>query len=151
MSVIGVSARALWRGIFAASLTGVAVLALSACAADVTEDWDEPASYSMTVVYEAYGDVSGTFEVEVRDHEVLSVTRTAVGALFDESTRLDRKQFSLRQIVGRYQTALTHRDATQSIVFDSSGNPVVVEIDWDTRRPHDEQKWTITELTVTGA
>ncbi len=140
-----------WRGVMAACLMGASVMTLAGCAADTTAGWDEPASYSMTVVYEAYGGVGGTFEVEVRDHQVLTVTRTTVGALLKEPSRREREQFSLRQIVGRYQTALTHRDATQFIEFDAHGNPAVVEVDWDVRRPHDEQKWTITHVTVNGA
>lgn len=118
---------------------------------DPTRGWDEPADYSATIRYQAYDIDAGTYRIVVRDHEVTSFVRVDHRGIVPEDTRgPDHDYFTLRQIVGRYQTARTHAEIGAVIEFDEDGMPSYVSIDWEPYRITDEQAWYITDIRVKG-
>ena len=129
----------------------VALLGITACSVphDPTRGWDEPRDYSVTIRYQAYDIDAGTYRIIVRDHEVASFVRVDHrGVVPDEARGPDSDYFTLRQIVGRYQTALADRESRERIVFDENGMPTEVTIDWAPLRITDEQSWFITDLDI---
>lgn len=116
--------------------------------ANVTDGWDEPPNYSMVVHYEAFDADAGEYQLTVVNHEVVEFERIDHrGPLFDEE-RMNIQDFSLRQIVGLYRASLVHREATQSITFDSGDIPTRVTIDWHPDTPTNEQSWKISEFNI---
>jgi hypothetical protein len=134
-----------------AASVAVALLGTTGCSApnDPTRGWDEPRDYSVTVRYQAYDIDAGTYRVIVRDHEVASFVRIDHrGVVPDEGRGPDADYFTLRQIVGRFQTALADRDSRERIAFGDDGMPTEVTIDWQPLRITDEQAWFITDIDV---
>jgi hypothetical protein len=116
---------------------------------DPTSGWDEPSNYSATVRYQAYDVDAGTYRIVVRDHEVVSFARIDHrGVIPEESRGPNERYFTLRQLVGRFQTAFADRESSEAIEFDDNGVPTSITIDWQPLRITDEQAWFITDVVV---
>lgn len=123
------------------------VLAGCGASEDPTAGWDEPADYTATIKYQAYDADAGTYRVVVRGHEVLSFVRIDHRGPAPVTGYKPRgKHFTLRQIVGRYQTAAADRESVEEITFGEDGMPTYIGIDWQPLRITDEQAWFITDV-----
>lgn len=127
-------------------------LGLAGCApplVDPTLGWDEPANYTATVDYRAYDTESGTYRIVVVNHEPVEFERIDNrGAVFSTTALRSASDFTLRQIVGRYQTALADRESAETLTWDEEHMPSEVDIDWYPLQITDEQAWTITDIEV---
>ena len=127
-------------------------LGLAGCAPpldDPTRGWDEPASYTATVDYRAYDTEAGTYRIVVVNHVPTEFERIdSRGAVFDTTGLRAASDFTLRQIVGRYQTALADRESAETLTWDAAKMPSEVDIDWYPLQITDEQAWTITDIEV---
>jgi len=144
--------RAARTGVSSALVGAAVAVMLAGCApaSGVPSGWDEPSAYAVTVTYDARDTIRGTYRVMVRNHQVLTCARiSSVGSPVDVTELVDCSALTLRQVVGRYLTAVTHRDAEASIVFDASV-PTQVSVDWDPAMPHDDQTWTFSDVMVGG-
>jgi len=125
--------------------------ALAGCAPinDSTRAWDEPASYTATVDYRAYDTDAGTYQIVVVDHVPVDFDRIdSRGSAFSTTTLDMAADFTLRQIVGRYQTALADHESVETLTWTPTQQPNVVKIDWYPLQITDEQAWTITNVEV---
>ena len=139
-----------WRA--AGVVVAACSLAVAGCAPplnDPTRGWDEPASYTATVDYRAYDTEAGTYRIVVVDHVPVDFERIDNrGAVFSATALTTASDFTLRQIVGRYQAALVDRESSETLTWDSDHMPSEVDIDWYPLQITDEQAWTITDIEV---
>lgn len=134
-----------------AAAGAAAVMFLSGCSslADPTDGWDEPPNYTATITYQAYDIDAGSYRIVVRDHVPISFVRTDHrGVALTESANPVAEDFTLRQIVGEYQTAFADRESHEEILFDENDQVAEVAIDWQPLRITDEQRWIITDVRV---
>lgn len=131
--------------------SATAVLLLSGCSSltDPTRGWDEPPNYTATITYQAYDIDAGSYRIVVRDHAPISFVRIDHrGVMLNEDANPTAEDFTLRQIVGEYQTAFADRESHEEITFDDGKQVTEVAIDWQPLRITDEQRWIITEVRV---
>lgn len=134
-----------------ATAVAIASTSLTGCGdgGDPTRGWDEPANYSATIRYQAYDIDAGEYYIVVREHEVVAFVRTDNrGAVPEGSQAPDAVHFTLRQIVGMYQTARADRESREAILFDDQHMPTYVTINWEPYRITDEQSWYIEDLKI---
>ncbi|MFF5358150.1 DUF6174 domain-containing protein [Streptomyces scabiei] len=137
------------RALTAAAMAGTLLSALAACGEEPTEAgtpapaWKEPSAYRYTLTSsEGERALIGTFEVTVRDGEVVKAT-----GLDDSARRVVDRNPSLVPTIAELseQAETARRDGADTVDVDrtDSGRPTAISIDWDEDAIDDEEAYTL--------
>jgi hypothetical protein len=116
-------------------------------APDAPAAWAEPADYAYRVAYSFgfMGPAAGTYDITVRDHEVVAVARVQESGLPDQPSvvTLDNA-WTLADLEAKYLAAKANPESDATITYDPvTGAPATISLDWLVHGNDDEESFSV--------